>query len=208
MKLHRIYKNLLKESNEINGKHLVVVDIQPEYQDAFYNMSNELAEFINNNYNGLYNLTFLYNGADTLGMINEDDYRFWWIEQGLNEEIVYNSNFYDKGYAFFRNCMDAGSDEEDIVNLIKFMIKHNINDTRDITKEFWIAFVKEYGSKDIRDLMEMSDDCLYIPELMDELNNYSNIILCGGGINECLKEVEIALDALGKSYQTYSRFTY
>jgi hypothetical protein len=33
-------------------------------------------------------------------------------------------------------------------------------------------------------------------------------VLCGGGINECLKEVEIALDALNKTYTTFDRFTY
>jgi arabinogalactan endo-1,4-beta-galactosidase len=43
---------------------------------------------------------------------------------------------------------------------------------------------------------------------MDELVKYNNIIMCGGGINECLKEVEIALNALGKPFKVLTQFTY
>jgi len=43
---------------------------------------------------------------------------------------------------------------------------------------------------------------------MDFLKRYSNIVLTGGGIYECLKEVEIALMALDKSYQILNEFTY
>jgi hypothetical protein len=43
---------------------------------------------------------------------------------------------------------------------------------------------------------------------MDELRGYRGVVLCGGGINECLKEVEIALDALGTQYTTLTKYTY
>jgi hypothetical protein len=197
---------LLNES--VSGKHLVVVDVQPEYQSAFGDMASDLADFINENYHQLSNLTFLYNGADTLGMIDESSYKSWWYEQGLDEDVLISANFYDKGYAFFRYCMDEGIDEEQIVNLVKHMIENNINDSRELTKDFWDEFIQKYGNEDIRELIEFSDDCISIPDLMDELSSYYNIVLCGGGINECLKEVEIALDALNKTYTTFDRFTY
>ena len=48
-----------------------------------------------------------------------------------------------------------------------------------------------------------------VPDLMDFLRNYGGkIILTGGGINECLKEVEIALMALDRPYNVLTRFTY
>jgi hypothetical protein len=43
---------------------------------------------------------------------------------------------------------------------------------------------------------------------MDFLKRYNNIVLSGGGINECLKEVEIALKALKKPYQVDKNYTY
>ena len=47
-----------------------------------------------------------------------------------------------------------------------------------------------------------------IPDLMDFLKRYSNIVLTGGGINECLKEVEIALNSLDKPYKVLTQYTY
>ena len=215
MKRDRLYENdehfrmvELSGENPASGKHLVVVDVQPEYESAFGNMAYQIAEYINENYDSFSRLTFLYNGADTLGMISEGDYKFWWMKQGLDEDIVYESEFYDKGYAFFRYCIDNHVPDEDVVRFIKFLIEKDINGSREMTEEFWEEWTERYGDDDVKSLMEFSDDAVYIPDLMDELKSYGDIILFGGGINECLKEVEIALDALGKSYRTYSKYTY
>ena len=90
------------------------------------------------------------------------------------------------------------------------MIKHNINDSRDLDEEMWNTFMEEtnYTRNDVRDLMEISDDCIYIPDLMNVLKKYNNIVITGGGITECLKEVEIALLALNKPYEIMEKFTY
>ena len=204
-----LIKQLLREglNESAIGKTLIVVDIQPEYQNAFGNMHHDLFEYINENYNEISNLIFLYNG-ESLAMISESDFRYWMLESGLNEDIAFNTHTYDKGYAFFRYCMDEGIDHEQTVNLIKHMIANNVHDSRDLNKEFWDSFISEYGNTNIRELLEFSDDAIYIPDLMDELKPLNNIVLVGGGINECLKEVEIALDALDKPYQTWSQYTY
>ena len=195
-------------SSPVSNKHLVVVDIQPEYISGFKGFLNEFINFLNKDITKLSNLTFFYNGYDTLGMISENDYKWWWIENGLDEDIVNNAIFYDKGYAFFRYCMDTNIDHEATSRLVKFMIYKGVNDSRDLDKKFWNEYVKKYGDKDIRELLEFSGDAINIPDLMDELKGYNNIILCGGGINECLKEVEIALDALDKPYNVLTKFTY
>jgi hypothetical protein len=193
----------------VNGKHLVVVDIQPEYASYFgNNFLRSFINFLNENYESLAALTFLYNGADTLGMVSESDYKMWWLENGLNEEILDMANFYDKGYAFFRYCMDEGIDEEQIVNMIKYMIEKGVNDSRDLDEEFWNEFVERFGNEDIRELLEFAGDAINIPDLMDELRNYRGVVLCGGGINECLKEVEIALQALDKPFNVLTKYTY
>jgi hypothetical protein len=197
----------LSGENFISGKHLVVVDIQPEYQDSIPWL-HEFIDFLNENYNELNSLTFFYNGADTLGMIDLSSYQNWWYENGLEEEIAFDSNYYDKGYAFFRYCMDSGIDEDSVSNLVKHMIANGVNDSRELDEEFWDEFVERYGDEDVRDLLELADDCLWIPDLMEELINYNNIVLCGGGIYECLKEVEIALNALDKPFQVLNQFTY
>jgi hypothetical protein len=197
--------------NIISGANLISVDIQPEYENYFGFKAFQFVDFINKNYSQMNSLTFLYNGADTLGMISENEYKMWLIENGLDESILDSARFLDKGYAFFRFCMDSGADEEEIVNLVRYMMNHNINDSRDIDEEMWDGFMIEYNydSSEIREMVEFAGDCISIPDLMDYLKNYSGkIVLCGGGINECFKEVEIALNALNKSYNILTKFTY
>lgn len=199
-------ENLIKE-NAI-GKRLIVVDVQPEYEKAFGRMHYELFSYINENYSELGGLTFLYNGYDTLGMISEEEYRMWLVDCGLDEDIAYEVELYDKGYAFFRFCIDNDIEHDSIVNLVRYMYDNGVNDSRDLDEEFWNGFVDDYGDENIRELLEYAGDCISVPDLMDYLSRLNNIVLVGGGINECLKEVEIALDALGKNYQTWDKFTY
>jgi hypothetical protein len=145
-----------------------------------------------------------------MGMISESDYFSWLLDLGVNEDILDNATFYDKGYAFFRYCIDNSIDDNNIVDLVKYMIKHDINDSREINEEMWDNYMEETGhtQQDVRDLLESAGDMINIPDLMDFLKNYSNIVLTGGGINECLKEVEIALLSLDKNFNTLSEFVY
>ena len=206
-----LIKRLLREGlikEDAVGKHLIVVDVQPEYENYMGNLPSELFTYINENYSELRGLTFLYNGEDTLGMISEGEYRDWLYDNGLDEDIAYDVTLYDKGYAFFRYCIDNGIEHDSIVTLVKHMHDNNVNDSRDLDEEFWDSFTSEHGDIDIRDLLEYADDCINIPDLMDILNRLNNVVLVGGGVNECLREVEIAMDALGKQYITWDKYTY
>lgn len=193
----------------VQGKTIINVDIQPEYENYITFDLNKWVDFINQSSNSN-RIVFLYNGANTLDMISESSYQDWLIELGIEEDVIYNATFYDKGYAFFRYCMDSSIDEDNIVDLVKYMLKHNINDSRDIDEEMWNNYMEETGhnQQDVRDLLEPADDMINIPDLMDFLKNYSNIVLTGGGVNECLKEVEIALLSLDKTFNTLSEFVY
>jgi len=199
---------LINES-KVQGKTIVNVDIQPEYEKFITFDLKKWVNFINKNAE-LNNIVFLYNGADTLGMIDKYSFQEWLINLNIDEDIIQNATFYDKGYAFFRYCIDNSIDEDNIVDLIKYMIKHNVNDSRDIDNDMWNNYMKEtnHNQQDVRDLLENAGDMINIPDLMSFLKNYSNIILLGGGINECLKEVEIALLSLDKKFKTLSEFVY
>jgi hypothetical protein len=207
-------RNKLLEDSGINivqNANLLSIDIQPEYENGFGFVLGDYIRFLNKNIDTMNSLTFLYNGKDTVGNMDKNEYSFWLYENGLKESILDYAKFYDKGYAFFRSCMDDGHDEQEIVNLVKYMIKHDINDSRDINEEMWNGFMAEYGynSSDVRDFLEPAQDCINIPDLMDYLQKFSGkIVICGGGINECFKEVEIALSALGKNYNVLTKFTY
>lgn len=206
---HRLLENA--GLNSIQGANLISVDIQPEYQDVLNFNLYDYLNFLNENIEVMNSLTFLYNGEDTLGMVSETEFMMWLVENGFEEHNLNYARFYDKGYAFFRYCMDEGIDDDDVVALVQYMVRHDINDTRDINTEMWQDFMTETGAdqSDVRDLLETADDMINIPDLMNFLKNYGGkIVLTGGGINKCLKEVEIALMALRKPYNVLTAYTY
>ena len=45
--------------------------------------------------------------------------------------------FIDKGYAFFRNWMDVGVDDTDMVKAIRYLTSKKKWDSRDIDREEW-----------------------------------------------------------------------
>jgi hypothetical protein len=91
--------------------------------------------------------------------------------------------------------------------LEKYGVDHS-SKRKDVVDKRSKTNIEKYGSENVRELMEDSEDCINIPDLMDFLERYNNVVLVGGGINECLKEVELALDALDKNYDTWHKFTY
>lgn len=202
-------RNIIKESriiienNLLNSKTLINVDIQPEYE-SYISFLESWVYFLNKT---KASIIFLYNGAD-LGMTSEENYINWLFDLGVKEKVINSAKFYDKGYAFFRYCIDENIPDHEIVDLIKFMISKNINDSRNLNGIFWDEFTKIHSIENIRTLLEFSDDLIYIPDLMHFLGDKNNIVLTGGGINECLKEVEIALMALDKPYNILNQFTY
>jgi hypothetical protein len=202
-------KTRLITESKVQGKTIINVDIQPEYETYISFDLQKWVNFINTNAH-LNDIVFLYNGADTLDMIDENSFQEWLIDLGIDEDVIYNATFYDKGYAFFRYCMDNSIDDNNIVDLVKYMIRHNIIDSREIDEDMWNDYMEEtnHDQQDVRDLLENAGDMINIPELMNFLERYSNIVLTGGGINECLKEVEIALLSLDKEYNTLSEFVY
>lgn len=204
-----LFESYLFELTGIHSDTFISVDIQPEYENGFSFSIGNYLDWLNENHTKFNHIIFLYNGAETLGMIDEGDYKTWLFENGLGEEVLDSIKFYDKGYAFFRYCMDSGSDEDDVVRLVQFMRANGITDSRDIELEDWDRIIHDDASlQEIRELIEFADDCITIPDLMDFLERFNNITLVGGGRHECLQEVEIALNALGKTFERENKFIY
>lgn len=203
------FKTFLAEAS--NKPNLIIVDIQPEYDGSMPFSVTRFATWLNENYKQFKSIHFLYNGADTLGMISKEDLIAWLVnEKGLDENVLEAINFYDKGYAFFRYCMDSGIDEDDIVDLVAFMDKNGVNDSRELVNSgLWDKFQKEYNNTELRELLEFAGDCINLPDLMEYLKKISGKnILVGGARNECLKEVEIALKAIKKESSRHEKFIY
>lgn len=210
-KIKNIIETYLLGNNIPSNKTIVSIDIQPEYKNFISFNIFEFGNYINECYKNNNRIIFLYNGADTLGMISENEYKNWLYENvGIEDDVLDNILFYDKGYAFFRYCIDNQIEVDDIVYLVKYMYENNINDSRDID---WEQLINDNNNNNIdysnvKELLEYADDCITIPDLMDFLNNHNNMVLMGGSLKECFKEVEIALQVLDKNYTIENKFIF
>jgi len=206
IKLFEKYKNV-----DIKNKTLLVVDIQPAYQKWISFSVFTFLNFLNRNFEEFNRVIFFFNGPE-MGYEDEHEFKTWLqFDNNLDEEIVDNADFYDKSYNYFRNCIDAGLYEKKIVKLIKFMLNKDLWDSREFNEDDWDEFIKSHpDSEDVRELMEGNEDCIWIPDLIEYIqdNVHGELLLCGGGTNECLKEVEIALQVLDKDYEILKEFTY
>lgn len=183
---------------------LIIVDIQPAHKKFIDFNMNDFISWINNS--GFDQIFCLYNGPE-LGYV-DDEFMInqWYIDWGLDMNI--DINYYEKSYGWFRDIMEKLPDE-DIIKIGKYMIEYDILDSRDLSKKDIEIMKKEninvtyFGSEDY---------IMYIPELKDYLleNIYSEdeIILCGGGSDECYKEVSLLLEMIELPYKEKIKFIY
>lgn len=212
---------LLYENSTNQIGHHFCIDVQPEYQNAFSFDLYEYFEYLYELSESGAEIIYFYNGIDTVGEINEDGLKRWILEElGIYDEsddlfnfIWNNITYYDKGYAFFRSCMDTGINEDSIISFVKFLYDNNWTDSRDLDEDDWDEFERLFEKEDIEEIVEFlkqEHDVLIIPELMDFISslNPRNIEMSGGGVNECLREVELACMAMDLKYKLNNKYTY
>ena len=185
---------------------LIVVDIQPEYESgATFDIGDMLRAAA-----GYDEVLFLYNGADTLGMIDENGLRNYYLEkldydEETFDELMSVAEFFDKGYGFFRDVMDSGIcfDRGSVVKIVKYMIDNNVQDIRDLDEE-------DVQSVGVSELLfdDLEDYGFWVPELQDVLPRWNGSDIAGGARNECLAEVEIVAAAQGLSFNQVDQFIY
>ena len=206
------FNEFIREAYKINRyKTIINVDIQKEYEEYFTFDITEWSSYINESYNNNNEIIFMFNGSDTTpDMKDISDYKLWLKSIGISDDVLSDSIFYDKGYDYFRYCIDENIDEEKIVELVRFMFENNIKDTVNFSKKQWNLYqsITKYNNNEFRDLLENSDNFMILPDMMNFLKDMKNIILLGGSEIECLKEVEIALKALDIPFKKEKEFIF
>ena len=150
------------------------------------------------------NVLWLYNGRD-LGY--DDDIPFWLSEEfdrfDLSDDKI---EFVEKQYGYLRSLIDQDVDDQIIVDIGKYMLQHDICDSKDFTP------------KDIRNLNIENDPSLVEilleegiwidQQLIDQLQQYNRCVLVGGGRDECLKEIELLCDIADIEYDVNNSYVY
>lgn len=163
---------------------LMVCDIQPEYERSFDFKIWRFAKFLNRSIGQRGFAYYFYNGYDTIGMITEDELKFWLYENGVTEETLNRIKFIDKGYGFLSTALDDDVSHRTIIAGIRRMKQGNKYET--IVKGNQINWNESF----------------------DIIQNHKKIVYVGGSVDACLLELLLATKAFKVRYTFNKEFVY
>lgn len=209
------------ESTITEGKNhpIIVVDVQPEYANFSRRnaaISEKIIQFVSNQTGPV--LMFVnaeqegLSGDTVSGIVEywnrtvDGDEPYDYDEEAdeyVEREPTIDWNRFtivDKGFGWFRSYMDQGVPESKIIRLIRTLYLYRMNDARDL-------FYEEYV--DIMGDDRLIDEAFSINwASVAQLKRFSGAYIVGGGRNECLREVELLMNAFNIRYRRIDSLVY
>lgn len=189
---------------EKRTRDVIVVDVQPMYENWIKFDLDAFSNFLLKNRR----ILFFYNGPMTVGEDTKETIIEWLYEHAESEEL-YNklmsddTIWIDKGYGFFRSWMDEGVDAGFLQKAVRFMMEQGVYDSRDIENDEW----EERFPEDFTD--NLIHDSINLPDIsIGDLKTWSGSYITGGGSQECLKEVQILMNAFNIKYTEVADFIF
>jgi hypothetical protein len=227
-------KNLnprIKEQTVTEGlSHPVIcVDVQPEYNGGPWPPANAKFVQIMNFVQKQTGPVLFFVNAEDQGMSGDSIQQiqqFWDDTLGTegeegedeNGDYYYNEpespvdwrrfEIVDKGYGYLRSWMDHGIEPSTIIATIREMYNQKVSDTRDL--EF-PAFNRRTTTQSLIQgaIEEMEDDPMTVGwASVSQLKRFSGAYLVGGGREECLREVELLMNAFNIKYKRIDSLVY
>ncbi len=137
--------------------------------------------------------------GDTLESVQD-----FWREHGADESLIERIDWREKSYAFFRGWMDNGVASDDIVAVARALRERSLWDSRE-ADEALLTSLSERGAE-LCDPLWRDEN---VERLCEELTRlHGPLLTAGGGREECLAEVELALDAWNVPFERQNHLTY
>lgn len=96
--------------------------------------------------------------------------------------------------------MDQGVNDAAIIRMIRYLYQHKLNDARELDDEEYIQIM---GSDKLRD-----EPFSINWTSVTQLKRFSGAYLVGGGRNECLREIELLMNAFNIRYKRIDLLVY
>jgi hypothetical protein len=220
----------MKSSEFINeglNYPIICVDVQPEY--AYYGNNAGTCENIIHFVNKQTGPVLMFVNAEDTGVSGDtvqDIHTYW--EQVIGGEPEYDDEtgdyaeqesqinwnrftVVDKGFGYLRSWMDQGVSPAGIIKTIRMMYQQKVQDSRmlfggDDTEGYEESMQQLLGN-DWQDWM--ASDGISVEWIsVAQLKKFSGAYLVGGGRDECLREVEIIMNAFNIRYKRIDSLVY
>ena len=215
---------------------VIVVDVQPEYSGMNDGDENAVFPEIINFVNNQTGKVLMFVNAEDTGLTSDtidgvkqywedtlrdddndqeydDDYADWFNGDSDYEEQIDWSRFtiIDKGYGYLRSWMDMGMPENIIIKVIREMYQQKVYDSR----ELFDGDEAETYRADMEPLMgdewvdyAIGDNISVGWVSVKMLKEFNGSYIVGGGRNECLREVELLMNAFNIKYRRIDSLVY
>lgn len=189
--------------SRLSNNNLIVVDIQPIYENYIHFSLIEFVEYLYKIIKSGRRVLYYYNG-DSIGSEDNPKSIVNWLVSSIGYiedvdiseyyfEILNGCEFIDKGYGFLRDLMDSGHSEREIIQVVRYMVMNKISDSRDIPEG----------------IFDFGNNTVFLPSFsIAKLKEYNGSFLVGGGQNECLKEVQLIANALNIKVTLMKKFIF
>ena len=199
---------------------VIVVDVQPEYCQVG-NICQRIVDFVQKQTGPVLmfvNAEGMGQTGDTIRSIYE-----WW-EQMAGAEWDEDSGTYlekidwgrfqivDKGYGYLRSWMDDPKiSDRTVIKVIRQMYQSKVNDSRMLfggenNPEYASKF-REFIGPEFREYM-LDDPLITEWTSIAQLKRFDGAYLVGGGREECLREVELLMNAFNIRYKRIDSLVY
>lgn len=119
----------------------------------------------------------------------------------LHQTFMRKIIWHDKGYNYLRPWMDEGVSDAAIVKTVRYMANKHISDSRDLEEE-------ELERLTQGESIPLHDPIFIPPIPINILKNFSGAFICGGGKHECLREVQLLMNAFNIKYTNFRQFIF
>lgn len=196
---------------------LVVVDVQPFYENGFEHLTPSYIEKLENTNKPI---IYFFVGSE-LSNEGKDDIIIFLLKNGLSEDKCDSIKFVEKDYGFYRSFMDSNVSSNSVMHIVKSMREDGINDLRDIENDGYECIadwkpelVSKLSKNDLlkAELLLQGGDTIYLPYFSDKLfksfNSDSKLEIIGGGRWECLEEIAIHLRSLDLNVEVNEKLSF
>lgn len=200
---------------------VIVVDVQPEYSGM--NDGDESAVFpeIINFVNNQTGPVLMFVNAEDQGLSGDTvaSIKQYWEDTVRGEDYDYDDEdaeptdsinwdrftIVDKGYGYFRAWMDAGISPAVIIRVIRAMYQLKISDSREF-EDSAVDLEQLVGSE--WDAWMWQDPITVNWTSVAQLKRFNGAYIVGGGREECLREVELLMNAFNIKYRRIDSLVY
>lgn len=198
------YKDLF----ENKSKSVIVVDVQPEYSGindgADDSLFDEIISFVNNQTGKV----LMFVNAEDTGVSGDSisDIKLYWEDSGFDPNNWDRVSIEDKGYGYFRSWMDNGISDKLIISIIRLLYQHKVNDSRMLFEDN-PEYLEKLAGHEFAEWM-IDDPIMVEWASLKQLKQFEGSYLVGGGRNECLREVELLMNAFNIKYKRIDSLIY